>query len=154
MAKKFNSCTIIPLKADIKELRNKESIFIEIDGNSVLTLNSFYSLLKKELKFPPYFRKNLDSLDECLCDLSWLNESKIIFLFTHFDNLLLNDKKNAKFILLQLLYECTQYWKNANKNASASNDKLIEINILIEETADLRSDLDENDIHFTEWNES
>jgi RNAse (barnase) inhibitor barstar len=43
------------------------------------------------LQFPEYFNDNLDSLDECLQDLEWIKEKKIICLFINHESFLKND---------------------------------------------------------------
>jgi RNAse (barnase) inhibitor barstar len=51
-------------------------IFVgEINGAKCHSLRAFYTQVAKAMHFPEYFGKNLDGLEECLTDLSWLNKS-------------------------------------------------------------------------------
>jgi RNAse (barnase) inhibitor barstar len=49
---------------------------IHVHGKKCL-LKDFY----EKLRFPEYFGFNWDALYDCLCDLSWLNEKKIVLLY-------------------------------------------------------------------------
>ncbi|MCB9052211.1 MAG: barstar family protein [Lewinellaceae bacterium] len=44
-------------------------------------IEGFYAILANGLKFPKYFSGKLDSLSECLSDLTWLEESQINIYF-------------------------------------------------------------------------
>ena len=95
--------------ADKKEIvvtENHLLIIVEAKDDS---LTEFYRLLKKSLHFPDYFRENLDSLDEMLCDLSWLPAQTIQIHFEHINQFL---KKNPKrTIVFELLDNVKEYWE-------------------------------------------
>ena len=55
-----------------------EKTFVaELSGKKCATLRSFYGQVAKALHFPDYFGKNLDALDECLADLSWIEQKEV-----------------------------------------------------------------------------
>lgn len=72
-----------------------KTLFLIIDGKDCSTLKSFYENIGKQLNFPDYFTYNLDSFDELMNDLSWIDESQIILLIINFD-LFLNQEENKK----------------------------------------------------------
>jgi RNAse (barnase) inhibitor barstar len=51
-------------------------LFIQVPKN-IRTKAELFHFLSIELKFPDYFGKNWDALDECIGDLSWLPKLNI-----------------------------------------------------------------------------
>lgn len=60
------------------------------------------------LEFPDYFGGNWDALADCLCDLSWLGDQRILLL--HEDLPLGNDKKEAQSYL-DVLLDAQESWQ-------------------------------------------
>ncbi len=69
-----------------------------IDGQKSVVLNHFYDEIAKALNFPDYFRHNFDSLDECMNDLSWIEEREIRLLIFNYEDLLFEEKYNLEVI--------------------------------------------------------
>lgn len=63
--------------------------YIDIDLRHINSIKSFYSLMHSKLKFPYYFAYNMDSLDECMLDLSWI-ENNTEIRFHNLDNIKTN----------------------------------------------------------------
>jgi RNAse (barnase) inhibitor barstar len=61
-----------------------------IDASHCNTMENFYTEISAALQFPNYFGRNLDALDEMLCDLSWIDFS-IVFLIINNQEKLLSD---------------------------------------------------------------
>lgn len=59
-----------------------------INGRNCTALPDFYDAIAKALQLPEYFGKNLDALDEMLCDLSWIAESTVLLVILHADEML------------------------------------------------------------------
>lgn len=79
-----------------KYLKNK--IFeVEIDLKNVKNNSSFFKEMDDVFHFPPYFRKNsYDSLNDCMRDLSWIEEDEIIIIFKNLNFL---KERNEKLFL-------------------------------------------------------
>ena len=75
----------------------KNKIFeVEIDLKNVKNDNDFIKKMDNIFDFPPYFRKNsYDSLNDCMRDLSWIEEDEIII----FKNLKFLKERNEKLFL-------------------------------------------------------
>ncbi|HQV78943.1 MAG: barstar family protein [Chitinophagales bacterium] len=69
-----------------------------IDGQRCVVLSHFYEEIAKALNFPDYFVPNFDSLDECINDLSWIEENEIRLLIFNYDDLLFEEKFNLDVI--------------------------------------------------------
>lgn len=64
-----------------------------IEMESPTTLREFYELIAKTLEFPDYFGFNLDSFDEMINDLSWMENEKTLPLLQEFRELFKERKK-------------------------------------------------------------
>jgi len=85
---------------------------IEIDANEVTTLREFYEILAKALHFPDYFGFNLDSLDELLNDLTWIEDEKLAVYFNNSEKFLEKERNETKVLtLLDLLDATCEDWK-------------------------------------------
>lgn len=58
-----------------------------IDTRAVNTKDGLLSALAEALRFPDYFRRNWDALEECLSDLSWVSGKRILILVESLDAL-------------------------------------------------------------------
>lgn len=74
-----------------------------IDGATTLTLSDFYSSIASSLKFPDYFGHNLDSFDEMINDLGWIQEKNIHLVFKNYDDFLTEENDELREILLTML---------------------------------------------------
>ena len=81
----------------IKEYLKNKIFEVEIDLKNVKNSSSFIKKMDDVFHFPPYFRKNsYDSLNDCMRDLSWIEEDKIIIIFKNLNFL---KERNEKLFL-------------------------------------------------------
>ena len=90
-------------------------LVVDINLGSLRTSKKFLKIMNEKLYFPSYFGFNYNALDECMQDLSWLPEEKIIINFKHIERL---KEKNKS--LYDEIYDCLsmyqEYWqKNPHK---------------------------------------
>ncbi len=84
----------------------------EIDGNKAITLRGFYEEIARVLHFPEYFGFNLDSFDEMLNDLSWLDAKKIAIFIRNSEQFISKERNPDKLpTLLDLLDATCEDWK-------------------------------------------
>ncbi len=95
-------------KSDI----SPDFVIIEINGNNLKSLRDFYEEIAKKLHFPDYFGFNLDSFDELINDLSWIEDEKLAIYINNSQNFLLNERNESKILtLLDLLDASCEDWK-------------------------------------------
>jgi RNAse (barnase) inhibitor barstar len=69
--------------------------------------------LSVALRFPDYFGKNWNALDECICDLSWLPPGDVVLI--HKD-LPLADNRASLSIYLSILRDAVGKWSTKGSN--------------------------------------
>jgi RNAse (barnase) inhibitor barstar len=74
----------------------KDYRIVKIDGLKAHTLRGFYEEIAKGLDFPEYFGFNLDSLDEMLNDLSWVEQAKIAIYISNSEHFVEKERNPDK----------------------------------------------------------
>jgi RNAse (barnase) inhibitor barstar len=82
----------IKISNQIPEIEN-ETFSVTLDGKKIKSLRNFYNTISEALYFPEYFDPNLDGLYDCLTDLSWLQNHKILIIIKNYDYFLLKSKR-------------------------------------------------------------
>ena len=90
------------------DTKSKDVFRAEIDGKKVKTVKSFYAKIGKALHFPDYFSHNLDSLDEMLCDLEWIDPKKVQVVIVDSTAFLSKEKAEKKADLMDVLQNATE----------------------------------------------
>lgn len=75
-----------------------------IDGLACTSIEVAYKRLQEQLSFPDYFGHNLDSLDEMLSDLEWIDKPRIRLIISDLPHLL-SKNKDKKESFLEVLSE-------------------------------------------------
>jgi len=60
------------------------------------------TLIGRVLRFPAYYGRNLDALEECLTDLSWLPAGEVVLIWDGAEALQQNDPRGHR-VLLEVL---------------------------------------------------
>jgi RNAse (barnase) inhibitor barstar len=96
---------------DVLSIDN-QYVIIEIDAAQTSTLREFYETLARELYFPDYFGFNLDSFDEMINDLSWIEDKDLALYFKNSESFLAKERNENKILtLLDLLDATCEDWK-------------------------------------------
>jgi RNAse (barnase) inhibitor barstar len=93
-----------------KNLHIEHTFLAFLNGRSCRSHTGFYHTISKAMNFPDYFGDNLDSLDELLCDLSWIDEPNVAIVIFYYEDFLKDDKK--------LLEAVNNVFANAIANAN------------------------------------
>ncbi|TDB60788.1 barstar family protein [Arundinibacter roseus] len=120
-----------------------------VDGTQATSLKAFYEQLGRALDFPDYFGFNLDSLDELLNDLQWIDEEKIVIFIQNSGDWLLHEKSDGKLgTLLDLLEASAEDWKWLDEDQEEDFSKK-ELRILFDDSSRIRAILEEQEIPFS-----
>jgi len=92
---------------------------IKLNGNIIKNKIDLFREIALKLHFPEFFGNNWDALDDCLCDLEWINSTKIQIVFENFSKILSDESCEQKNILLDCIKDSNDYWeKNKTKNVN------------------------------------
>jgi RNAse (barnase) inhibitor barstar len=95
---------------DIEQFR--DYTVIPLDSNKTQTLRGFYEEMADALEFPEYFGFNLDSLDELLNDLSWLEDERIAIYVADSESFISKERNPEKLAsLLDVLDATCEDWR-------------------------------------------
>lgn len=104
------SKTIDAFMLDINDVDLKDSIFI-FDGLEMQDFDGFHREISMTMRFPDYYGKNIDALQDCLSDLSWINNKKyIIFFIKNFEFFLKKEGKENIDSVILVLSEIAKEW--------------------------------------------
>jgi len=73
-----------------------EIFVVKLDGRKTKTVGRFYKKIAKRLRFPDYFGKNLDALDECLSDLEWIEQPNVLLYIKNPDDFLSDEEQELR----------------------------------------------------------
>jgi RNAse (barnase) inhibitor barstar len=90
----------------------REYSVIPLDSDKIHTQRGFYEEIAESLEFPEYFGFNLDSLDEMINDLSWLEDQKIVIYIQDSTSFLSKERNPSKITtILELLEAACEEWR-------------------------------------------
>lgn len=99
---------------------------VEIDGQKAHTLRGFYEEIAKGLDFPENFGFNLDSLDEMLNDLSWVEQEKIAIYISNSEHFVEKERNPDKLpTLLDLLDATCEDWEWIDEDDNLPKKEII-----------------------------
>jgi RNAse (barnase) inhibitor barstar len=85
----------------------------ELDGSCITSKGELLDAVARSLRFPDYFGRNWDALDECLRDLEWLPASGYVILLTDADRFWQNDP-GAFIVFLSVVARARDEWAKEN----------------------------------------
>lgn len=90
----------------INEANNLNSYIINIDGNSIQSVECFLDVMEKKFHFPWKCEGIFDRYEDFMTDLSWLDKhsDKIILTIMHYNQLLKNDLQ-SKYMITESFYD-------------------------------------------------
>lgn len=85
---------------------------INLDGEKCQTLRGFYEAIAEAMSFPEDFGFNIDSLDDMLSNLSWMEEEKIAVYTLNSEHFLSKERNESKKLtLLDRLSAICEDWR-------------------------------------------
>jgi RNAse (barnase) inhibitor barstar len=131
------------ISKNIPEYNTDDILVANIDGEKCKTLKKFYSIIEKELLFPDYFSRNLDSFDEMINDLTWLEQEAVIIIIKNFDSFLEKEEleeEDNKGLIMSLIDQAADEQSHIKDG--------VPIKIIIEFQTELEAYLETNGIEF------
>lgn len=106
----MNQSGIYTSEKDVK--LSEHNIKFRLRASRMLDFDMMYAYLKRKLKLPSYFGKNLDALFDCLIDMSWFEDTdQFVIIIDQADKLLAEENKKNAEQFRQLLEDVTAEWK-------------------------------------------
>ena len=82
-----------------------------IRGRRCETEDAFFREISASFQFPWYFGENWAALDECICDLEWLNFKRIFVVVDDFSKIFKGNIELQK-LLIKYLSCAVDYWES------------------------------------------
>lgn len=111
-------------KNEVQDLEN--TLKVLLDGAETPTLLACYASLHQGLGLPSYFSNNLDSLFDCLCDLSEQKGKNIVLVIRHYDSLLHEEEYENKMAFVCVLRDVLEETATMNENKPHSLEVMVE----------------------------
>jgi RNAse (barnase) inhibitor barstar len=119
---------------------------IELDGHKTLTFRDFYEEIGDALAFPEEFGFTIDSLDEMLSNLSWLEDEKIVVYISPSEPFIEKERNPEKIgTLLNMLDAICEDWRWEEGNEDSPKKELI---FAFADSARIRELLDKQEISY------
>ena len=100
----------------------KQTLEYFIDVRNIKTESDFLRKMDEVFQFPSYFWMSLDSMDDCMMSLEWIEEPHIIIRVAHLDELKQNCVK-----LDEIIEDTFQTYKNYWQGKTS--EKQVEIHL-------------------------
>ncbi|MBC3783611.1 barstar family protein [Spirosoma utsteinense] len=126
------------------EARYADYFIAHIDGQKATTLRQFYEVMADILEIPD-FGFTLETLNEALNDLQWLEDERIVLYFTNTHELISKERDPAKVgNVLNILDATAEDWKWVDDEGLDKKD----IVIVFEDSPRIRKMLESENIDF------
>ena len=119
-----------------------------IDGKQAATLKAFYEQIAQALDFPEEFSHDLESFDEMINDLDWIEEDKVAIYIRNSNEWLTREKSDDRLLtIIDLLDATAEDWKwmDEEEEEDVARKELL---IVIEDTPRIRTLLEDQEIPF------
>ncbi|TLU97895.1 barstar family protein [Dyadobacter luticola] len=127
----------------------KNAFIAKIDGSKTASLKDFYTEISAAMQLDDEPVKNLESLDEILNDLSWIEESKVIIFIDQSADWLSKEKSADKILsVIDILDATAEDWKWLDEGEEGVSKK--DLQIIFQDSTRIRSLLEDQEIPFGE----
>ena len=106
-------------------------LILELDAASMRNLEGLYREFASVLKFPTYFGKNFNALDECITDLDWLPAEGYVLLIRNAEYLLEEESSSTLRGLLSILHSAGEKWATPIESGEAWDRKGIPFHTIL-----------------------
>ncbi|HEV7347482.1 barstar family protein [Telluribacter sp.] len=136
-------------KSDVDPARSLSGWYIAaVDGKQATTLKAFYEQIAQSLDFPEEFNHNLESFDDMINDLEWIDEEKVAIYIRNCNEWLSREKADDRLLtIIDLLDATAEDWKWMDEEEESEVARK-ELKIILEDTPRIRTLLEEQEIPF------
>lgn len=92
--------------------KNKQIFEAIIDGGKCLNKMETLNEIGKAFIFPDYYGHNLDALEECLNDLSWLDADNYSLIINNYSKFLSDEDEELKEQFKNIFNDAIHDWAN------------------------------------------
>lgn len=101
-----------------KQAKAKGFLFFHLEGQKIEKKEQFLNHAAMAMHFPEHFGNNWDALEDCLTDLSWIEEEKevngYVILFDHFDPFSDHHESQLETVV-EIFQSASEYWHDQGK---------------------------------------
>jgi RNAse (barnase) inhibitor barstar len=135
--------------ADVKASGTLSGWYVAtVDGQQATTLKAFFEQIARALNFPEDFDNNLESFDEMINDLAWIEEEKVAIYIRNTNEWLAREKADDRLLtIIDLLDATAEDWKWMDEEEEGDIERK-ELKIILEDTPRIRTLLEEQEIPF------
>lgn len=94
-----------------KLLIDQETFVGSINGTYCQTKSDALKEIARSLMFPEHFGGNLDALEDCLTDLSWIEKEKVILVINNQNYFLKNEQADLKELFFKIFEDVEKEWR-------------------------------------------
>lgn len=85
-----------------------------LDGRTMVNKQSVLEETARVMSFPDYYGHNWDALEECITDLSWIEESGCVLLYDH-AAVLVAQHPDVWATLFDIVTSAADYWNSRSR---------------------------------------
>ena len=101
-----------------KQAKAKGFLFFYLEGQKIEKKEQFLNHAAMAMHFPEHFGNNWDALEDCLTDLSWIEDDKevngYVILFDHFDPFADHHESQLETVV-EIFQSAIEYWHDQGK---------------------------------------
>ena len=121
----------LPDSADIEAIlrgRPADALVFQLDGARMHTHDGLFTEFASALNFPDYFGRNWPALQDCLDDLTWLDETSHVLIICSNWPEVLRDASSDRVVLRRILERSAKDW--ATLGFGGDNAKPVAFNVV------------------------
>jgi len=109
---------------------NPKCLVLNINGNEIKNLQNYLQFMNKALDFP-ILSKSIDSYNDWITDLSWLNYSEYAIFIFSYNSFMSDDLKNKAIIVNHFKEDVLPWWEgDVKKYVVGGKSKLFNVYIV------------------------
>lgn len=91
---------------------NVNPFIATIDGSKCLSKKNALIEIGIAFKFPDYYGENLDALEECINDLSWIESDSYLLIINNYNDFLNKEQIELKEVFVDIFNKASSSWLN------------------------------------------